>query len=184
MDDKIWYYVDRAGTSVGPLKLNALKPLYGNEINDDSFIWNGTTVANWTALDKLPDVWTRLKPEEKPRHNSSGLPKMPDEAPPKEAPSSSPPASTFKSWKKRKSPFGGGGMLCSLYSLHHRERANYVFIESLDPLLFVQGELLFWRESKTERTCSSKRHRNRWKRRVQLSVALVVEWEGLHQKDR
>ena len=55
-----WYYVDPAGTTKGPMTLDALKPLYDSQIKDNTYLWNGTTVPQWTALNKLPDILKQL----------------------------------------------------------------------------------------------------------------------------
>merc|ERR1711972_849843 len=51
-----WYYVDAAGATKGPHTIAQMKSMYGNAIKDTTFIWNGTSVLEWTRLNKLPAV--------------------------------------------------------------------------------------------------------------------------------
>lgn len=55
-----WYYVDPQGVAQGPTTMNALKQLYGTVLTDDTFIWNGTTVEQWTILKKVPSLHHQL----------------------------------------------------------------------------------------------------------------------------
>merc|ERR1712233_211683 len=89
-----WYYVDSAGATKGPISIAQLKPLYGNEVKDNTYIWNGTTVAQWTALNKCPNVLKQVKPSPQ-RKAAPG------------APSSG--QRRRRRRRRRKSPFGGGG---------------------------------------------------------------------------
>ena len=96
-----FYYVDPQGQTKGPLSIDALKPLYaGGQIKDTTYIWNGTTVAAWTALNKVPAVLKQLKPVTRA-------------APPPSQPGGAPKKTGQKRRRRRrrrrKSPFGGGG---------------------------------------------------------------------------
>ena len=55
-----WYYVDLNGEARGPATIEALKSLYGSVLKDDTFIWNGSTVHQWTALNKVPSIHKQL----------------------------------------------------------------------------------------------------------------------------
>eukprot|EP01084_Bolivina_argentea_P277260 473297_1 len=57
-----WYYIGPTGATKGPVSTYKLKQLYGNEIKDTTFIWNGTTIANWTQLSKIPILFKQVKP--------------------------------------------------------------------------------------------------------------------------
>jgi len=90
-----WYYVDPAGATKGPHTIAQLKPLYGSVLKDTTYIWNGTTVAQWTALNKVPDIWKQIKPQPAPPKPS---PPQPGGAP-----------KVVRRRRRRRSPFGGGG---------------------------------------------------------------------------
>ena len=69
-----WYYVDPAGATKGPHTVAQLKPLYGSVLKDTTYIWNGTTVSQWTALNKVPDIWKQIKPQPAPPKASPNPP--------------------------------------------------------------------------------------------------------------
>ena len=55
------YYVDEKGATKGPVSEKQLKELYeNNQIKDSTFIWNGTTIAQWTPLNKVPKLFNQL----------------------------------------------------------------------------------------------------------------------------
>ena len=66
MTDKTveYYYVDKQQKSQGPINFDELKSLYktGN-IDDNSFVWNGTTIKEWTNLGKCNTILKLLKPK-------------------------------------------------------------------------------------------------------------------------
>ena len=104
-----WYYVDPAGATKGPLSIAQLKPLYGSQLKDNTYIWNGTTVAQWTALNKVPDILKQLKP--KPAAPKSG----------RAAPPGSQPGTRRRRRRRRrrrKNPMGGGGGLYMIYHIY------------------------------------------------------------------
>ena len=72
--DSNWYYVDPAGATKGPHTVAQLKPLYGSVLKDTTYIWNGTTVLKWTALNKVPDIWKQIKPQPAPPNASPNPP--------------------------------------------------------------------------------------------------------------
>ena len=62
-----WSYVNSAGNTTGPVTLTDLRQLYKNgPINDSTYLWNGTTVTQWTPLSQLPDLLKQLKGPRKP----------------------------------------------------------------------------------------------------------------------
>eukprot|EP01083_Nonionella_stella_P035997 98202_1 len=55
MGDAGWYYVDSAGTTVGPEDKNKLKQLFSsNKISLETYVWNGADVNEWLQLSALP----------------------------------------------------------------------------------------------------------------------------------
>ncbi len=57
-----WYYVSGAGKTEGPVSENELQQLYrNNRISDGTYLWNGTTVTQWTPLSQLPNLLRQLK---------------------------------------------------------------------------------------------------------------------------
>jgi len=68
-----WYYVDKAGKTVGPKTTSELKPLYASKIiTDKTYVWNGTTVETWTVLKKVPSIHRQLKPAQQTQSTTSG----------------------------------------------------------------------------------------------------------------
>ncbi len=47
-----WYYVDTIGVTRGPVTISTLTSKYGTELKDTTYVWNGTTVTEWTPLNK------------------------------------------------------------------------------------------------------------------------------------
>lgn len=59
-----WYYVNKDGFTVGPKSIKELKTFYASKtITDKTFVWNGTTVDTWTAIKKVPSIYSELAPE-------------------------------------------------------------------------------------------------------------------------
>jgi len=85
-----WYYVDSAGSTLGPVAESVLSSEFKrNKINETSYVWNGTTVNEWKCIRDVPGLSAKLKPKPKPK---------PAAAKPKPAAGGS-----------RPNPFGGGG---------------------------------------------------------------------------
>eukprot|EP01083_Nonionella_stella_P246565 855857_1 len=61
-NNRIWYYVSKTGTTQGPHSIKQMKPKYNKDIDKNTHIWNGTTVAQWTKLSdiKLKDLLQQL----------------------------------------------------------------------------------------------------------------------------
>jgi len=88
-----WYYVDGNGQTVGPVSEKLLSNKYcEGAINDESYVWNGTTVDQWLAISAVPGLASKLKPKPKQK------PQKPK-----------PAARKTGTGAARKSPFGGGG---------------------------------------------------------------------------
>eukprot|EP01084_Bolivina_argentea_P318334 552040_1 len=51
-----WYFVNATGNSQGPFSIDMLKSKYGTELKDTSYVWNGTTVQQWTPLNKVSGI--------------------------------------------------------------------------------------------------------------------------------
>lgn len=84
-----WYYVDSGGNTQGPFDIGVMKQRYSsNQLTNESYVWNGTSVNQWTPLKQVAILLNQLKPAP---------------AQPKPAPSSGPARPA------RKNPFGGGG---------------------------------------------------------------------------
>ena len=56
-----WYYADNKGATQGPHSMVQLVSMYGSRINDATYIWNGTTVSQWTCLKNVPEFWRMLR---------------------------------------------------------------------------------------------------------------------------
>jgi len=82
-----WYFVDGQGQTQGPLSLDQMKGKYASkDVKDETYIWNGTDVKDWTPLSNVPQVLKQMKPLEVP-----GPPTGPGPSAP------------------RRNPMGGGG---------------------------------------------------------------------------
>eukprot|EP01084_Bolivina_argentea_P118880 210871_1 len=94
-----YYYVDPQGATKGPLGIPQLKALYaGGQVKDATYIWNGGDIAQWTAINKLPQIWKQLKPQPKAPSQPGGAPKGGGGG-----------GRRRRRRRRRKSPFGGGG---------------------------------------------------------------------------
>ena len=68
-----WYYVDGSGQTKGPVALQVLKNAYQSKgINDNTYVWNGADVNQWTPLSNVPHVLKQLKPMNYPKPPSGG----------------------------------------------------------------------------------------------------------------
>lgn len=81
-----WYYVDGPGATVGPVSESVLANAYkGGKINDDSYVWNGTTVNDWKAIRDVDGLSAKLKPKPKPKPKPVAAKPKPVAAKPKPA---------------------------------------------------------------------------------------------------
>jgi len=80
-----WYYVDGSGT-VGPVSQEVLSSTYKDgKLNDDSYVWNGTTVKEWKAIRDVAGLSVKLKPKPKPKPKPVAAKPKPAAARPKPA---------------------------------------------------------------------------------------------------
>jgi len=81
-----WYYVDGSGATVGPVSESVLANAYkGGTINDESYVWNGTTVNDWKAIGAVSGLSAKLKPKPKPKPKPVAAKPKPVAAKPKPA---------------------------------------------------------------------------------------------------
>jgi len=72
-DSDNWYIVDTAGDTQGPMDENALIRLYLNEsIHSKTYVWDGASVAKWTALVNVPLLFGRISRHYAHEHDVSG----------------------------------------------------------------------------------------------------------------
>jgi len=63
-----WYYVDGAGSTIGPVAESVLSNAFkANKIGVSSYVWNGTTVNEWKCIRDVPGLFEKLKPKPKPK---------------------------------------------------------------------------------------------------------------------
>jgi len=64
-----WYYIDGAGTTVGPVAEKKIIDLWcSDQLNTDSYVWNGTTVNEWLGIGSVNFLHTKLKQEKAKRN--------------------------------------------------------------------------------------------------------------------
>jgi len=81
-----WYYVDAAGGTVGPVSQEVLSSTFKDgKINDDSYVWNGTTVNEWKSIGNVAGLSAKLKPKPKPKPKPVATKPKPAAARPKAA---------------------------------------------------------------------------------------------------
>jgi len=57
-----WYYVDRYGTSKGPCTVDEITASYlQREVYDQTYIWNGVDIIQWTPLYQVLPVYTYIQ---------------------------------------------------------------------------------------------------------------------------
>eukprot|EP01083_Nonionella_stella_P279858 951940_1 len=63
--ESIWYYVSHDGSTKGPFTIKQLRTRYSavptRHISSDTYVWNGTTVTQWTPLKSVPHLLNQLK---------------------------------------------------------------------------------------------------------------------------
>lgn len=57
-----WYYVDPSGNTLGPLSADTLKQNWSTTITEETYVWNGADVSQWTPLKDVPQLLKLLKP--------------------------------------------------------------------------------------------------------------------------
>ncbi|ETO28505.1 hypothetical protein RFI_08624 [Reticulomyxa filosa] len=61
-----WYYVNKRGSTSGPIDVNELKKLYmKGEVRDGHYLWNALKAPNWVPLKTIPDLFAYLSGGEK-----------------------------------------------------------------------------------------------------------------------
>jgi len=99
-----WYYVDIEGATCGPVSESVLANAFkSKKINEESYVWNGTTVNEWKCVREVPGLSAKLKPKPKPqpavvKRKPAAMKRKPAAAKPKPAAGGG-----------RPNPFGGGG---------------------------------------------------------------------------
>jgi len=62
-----WYYIDNAGTTLGPVEESVLTSKWkSGGITEQTYVWNGTTVNDWSLINAVPFLHTKLKNSNKP----------------------------------------------------------------------------------------------------------------------
>jgi len=62
-----WYYIDNAGTTLGPVEESVLISKWkSGGITEQTYVWNGTTVNDWSLINAVPFLHTKLKNSNKP----------------------------------------------------------------------------------------------------------------------
>jgi len=65
--DSYWYYIEKPPQSHeprGPIEERMLKVMWSKNLIDEySYVWNGTSVTQWTMIEYLPALKDRLAPE-------------------------------------------------------------------------------------------------------------------------
>jgi len=57
-----WYYIDGAGTTLGPVTESKITDLWcSGGLTTDSYVWNGTTVNEWLGIGSVNFLHTKLK---------------------------------------------------------------------------------------------------------------------------
>jgi len=68
-----WHFVNAAGDAQGPVSLEELKSKYeSRHINDDSYVWNGADVSQWTPLNQVSSLFNQVKAASQPKAPSGG----------------------------------------------------------------------------------------------------------------
>jgi len=62
-----WYYIDGAGTTLGPVEYSELQKKWNSkQINPNTYVWNGTTVNEWSLISACTDLSSKLQAGNKP----------------------------------------------------------------------------------------------------------------------
>jgi len=63
-----WYYIDNAGTTLGPVEESVLVSKWkSGGITENTYVWNGTTVNDWSLINAVDFLHTKLKNSNKPK---------------------------------------------------------------------------------------------------------------------
>jgi len=108
-----WYYIDPAGTTLGPVEEKKLVELWcSNNLKPDSYVWNGTTVNEWKGISDVNFLYTKLKDAKNKRN-----------AP---APRANPPRPAAAAPRPKKKKAGGGARMNLLDSIRSGKKLNKV----------------------------------------------------------
>jgi len=61
-DSLTWHYVDASGNDVGPVSDKIFKARIGKTITKETYVWNGTTVNDWTNAGDVSELNALFKP--------------------------------------------------------------------------------------------------------------------------
>lgn len=62
-----WYYIDNAGTTLGPVEESVLVSKWkSGGITEQTYVWNGTTVNDWSLINAVGFLHNKLKASNKP----------------------------------------------------------------------------------------------------------------------
>lgn len=62
-----WYYIDNAGTTLGPVEESVLISKWkSGGITEQTYVWNGTTVNDWSLINAVGFLHNKLKASNKP----------------------------------------------------------------------------------------------------------------------
>lgn len=68
-----WYYIDNAGTTLGPLEESVITSKWkSGGITEQTYVWNGTTVNDWSLINAVPFLLTKLQNSNKPAPGPPG----------------------------------------------------------------------------------------------------------------
>lgn len=111
---EVWYYIDNAGSTLGPITEQDLIGVYQRgDINDDSWIWDGVILQDWTKINDAPAMKSKMKPQ----------PRAPMGRP---APQRASPPGRGASKKITKKKSGGGARVNLLDSIRGGKSLNKV----------------------------------------------------------
>jgi len=60
-----WHFTDENGEATGPVSDAVFKSKFGSQINEETYVWNGETVNNWTLVKDVPELMKFLVREKK-----------------------------------------------------------------------------------------------------------------------
>jgi hypothetical protein len=73
-----WYYVDSSDKQFGPFTDSVFQKKLGNVVKGDTYVWNGTTVDEWTFARDVPELKNKLAVRRMPARSPPKPPKAID----------------------------------------------------------------------------------------------------------
>jgi len=71
-----WYYIDGAGTTLGPVGDGELEKHWKNgTLTAQTYVWNGGSVNEWSLIEAVPSLHNKLKAANKPAPPRAGPPR-------------------------------------------------------------------------------------------------------------